>query len=274
MPGPVIWNGHITFGLVSVPVGLIRATQPRTTPFHLVHTAHGCLGRIRYRKHCELDGVEVPEYGIGRGYETPAGSIVPVTDADLDNVPLPTAHAIELLGTLPADKIDPRQVGDSSYYLAPGPAPSAVRPYLLLAEALARRSQVAVVKLALRGDRERLGMLRPLNGTLVVNVLRWADEVRPPSGVAPAPTEVNDDELAQALELIDACSVDTIDDIPSLVDHYAQALASLIKAKTQDRDIHQASPRPSRTQPVDLMAALQESVRTARSRRGEHQDES
>ncbi|MGW0844286.1 Ku protein [Streptomyces sp. NPDC002787] len=134
--------------------------------------------------------------------------------ADLDNVPLPTAHAIELLGTLPADTIDPRQIGESSYYLAVGPAPSAVRPYVLLVEALSRRSQVCVVKLAVKGDRERLGMLRPLNGILVVNVLRWADEVRPPSGVAPAPADVNEAELAQALELIDACSVDTIDDIP------------------------------------------------------------
>lgn len=108
MPGPVISKVHITFGLISIPVGLVKATERGTTPLHLVHTAGGCLGRIRYRKVCELDGQVLAEHQIGRGYETPTG-IVPLTDAELDNLPIATARAIELVAVVPADRIDPRQ---------------------------------------------------------------------------------------------------------------------------------------------------------------------
>ncbi|WP_328980602.1 Ku protein [Streptomyces canus] len=117
----------------------------------------------------------------------PGGRTIPVTDADLDHLPLATAHAIELLGTLPAEAIDPRQIGAAAYYLAAATAPASVRPYVLLVEALARRSQVAIVKFAVRGDRERLGMLRPLHGALVLNAggatksaPRWASRPPPP----------------------------------------------------------------------------------------------
>jgi DNA end-binding protein Ku len=117
MPGPVIWNGHITFGLISVPISLVKATERGTTPLHLVHTADGCLGRIRYRRVCELDEEEVPRQAIGRSYETPMG-LVPLTDADLDNLPIATARAIELVAVVPADRIDLRQIGAAGYYLA------------------------------------------------------------------------------------------------------------------------------------------------------------
>jgi DNA end-binding protein Ku len=145
MPGPVIWNGHITFGLISIPVGLVKATECGTTPLHLVHTADGCLGRIRYRKVCELDGQVLAEHQIGRGYETPTG-IVPLTDADLDNLPIATARAIELVAVVPTERIDPRQIGAGGYYLAADNSPATARPYTLLVRALKRRSQVAIVK--------------------------------------------------------------------------------------------------------------------------------
>ncbi|WBO69047.1 Ku protein [Streptomyces camelliae] len=141
---------------MTVPVSLVSAVKRGGTPLHLVHVAGGCYGRIRYRKVCEIEDREVADQDIGRGYETPA-AIVPVTDADLDHLPLVTAHAIELLGTLPTEAIDPLRVGAASYYLAASTASAAtVRPYVLLVQALARRSQVAIVKYAVRGDRERL----------------------------------------------------------------------------------------------------------------------
>ncbi|MGW3200150.1 non-homologous end joining protein Ku [Streptomyces sp. NPDC001118] len=272
MPGPVIWNGHIVFGLISVPIGLVKATERGTTPLHLVHTAGDCLGRIRYRKVCELDGQTLADHQIGRGYETPSG-IVPVTDADLDNLPIATARAIELVAVVPADRIDPRQIGAAGYYLTADNSPATARPYTLLVRALKRRSRVAIVKYATRGDRERLGMLRPLGDALVLNGLRWSDEVRDVErGIAPAPADVDEDELAAALELADTLSVDELGDVPDLTDHYAQALAELVDAKVHDRQLTQPSGPPQRAQMVDLMAALQQSVRAARASRSEDAD--
>ncbi|MFI2040884.1 Ku protein [Streptomyces bottropensis] len=265
MPGPAVWNGHIVFGLISVPIGLVSATERGTTPLHLVHTADGCLGRIRYRRVCERDDQEVSLGEIGRGYETPAG-LVPLTDADLDNLLIATAHAIELVAFVPADRIDPRQIGAAGYYLAADNSPATARPYALLVRALKRRSKVVILKYAIRGDRERLGMLRPVGDALALNGLRWGDEVRNVErGIAPAPADVDGDELAAALELVDTLSADELDDIP---DHYAQALAELVDAKAHDRELTPSgSPQPP--QLVDLMAALQQSVRAAHVSRGE-----
>jgi DNA end-binding protein Ku len=267
MPGPVIWTGHVVFGLISIPIGLVSATERGTTPLHLVHTAGGCLGRIRYRKVCELDGQPLTEHEIGHGYET-TGGIVPLTDADLDHLPIATTRAISLVAFVPADRIDPRQIGAAGYYLAADKSPATARPYTLLVRSLKRRSQVALVKYAVRGDRERLGMLRPLGDALVLNGLRWNDEVRDTErGIAPVSAAVDEDELTAALDLVDTLSVDELSDIPDLTDHYAQALAALVDAKVHDRQLAQPSEPPR--QLVDLIAALQQSVHAARASRGE-----
>ncbi|MFJ8113397.1 Ku protein [Streptomyces sp. NPDC096132] len=272
MPGPVIWNGHITFGQVSVPIGLVSAVERGTTPLHQVHTAGGCLGRIRDRLVCELDDQEVPLPAIGCGYETPAG-IVPLADADLDSLPIATARAIELVAVVPTDRIDPRQIGAGGYYLAAIDSPSTARPYVLLVSALKRRSRVAIVKYATRGDRERLGMLRPVGDALVLNGLRWSDEIRDlEPGIAPLPADVTEDELAAALELVEVLSTDELDRIPDLTDHYPQAVAELVDAKMHGHGLTQPTEPPEHVQPVDLMAALQWSIRTARASRGEDVD--
>lgn len=268
---PSIWKGHIVFGMVSVPVSMVTAAERSTTPLHLVHTAGGCLGRIRNRKICELEDREISsERDIGRGYETATGGIVPLTDADLDNLPLATAHAIELVAAIPADRIDPRQIGAASYYLAADASPAGARPYVLLVQALARRSQVALVKFAIRGDRERLGMLRPLGDVLILNALRWSDEVRTVErSLTPAPADVDEDELSAAVGLVNALSVGSLDDIPDLVDHYAQALDNLLDAKVHGRGATVPSKHPRPGPLVDLMAALRQSVRDAQASRGE-----
>lgn len=268
-PGPAIWHGHVTFGLISLPVALVSATERHTTPFHLIH-ATDCHGRIRYRKACELDGETVDEHDIGRGYETPAG-VVPLTDADLEHLPITSARTLQLAGFVPADRIDLRQVGAASYYLRPtDTTPATLKPYVLLRDALARTDRVAIVTFAIRGDRERLGILRPLRGGLAVHALLWPDEIRPVDpALVPPPADVDEDELAAALALIDACTVETLDEIPDLVDHYAEALDILIDAKTRHRPTPAGQPRPHEREATDLLATLERSVRAARTARGE-----
>jgi DNA end-binding protein Ku len=96
-----IWNGAISFGLVSIPIKLVNATESHSVSFRQIHTVDG--GRIRYRKVCELEEKEVPASEIGKGYEDADGSIIPITDEDLAALPLPTAKTIEIVAFVPAE---------------------------------------------------------------------------------------------------------------------------------------------------------------------------
>ncbi|MFE5621080.1 Ku protein [Streptomyces virginiae] len=162
-----VWSGAISFGLVTIPIKMVPATESHDISFRQIHTADG--GRIRYRKVCELDGQVLRQDEIVRGYETATGTLIPVTDEDLDNLPLPTAKAIEIVSFVPAASIDPIQIG-ASYYLA-ATETVAAKPYELLRQALERSSKVAVAKFAMR-DRERLGLLRVKGDVIMLHALR------------------------------------------------------------------------------------------------------
>ncbi len=257
-----IWNGAISFGLVSIPIKLVNATESHSISFRQIHSEDG--GRIRYRKVCELEDREVTQAEIGKGYEDADGTIIPITDEDLSHLPLPTAKTIEIVAFVPADRIDPLQM-DAAYYLAAGGAPAA-KPYTLLREALKRSQKVAIAKYALRG-RERLGMLRVVGDAIALHGLLWPDEVRAPEGLAPdTKVTVNDKELDLADALMDTLGEIDLDD---LHDEYREALEEVVAAKAAG-EAPPESPEPARGGKVlDLMAALEKSVRDAKESRGE-----
>ncbi|MCX5176936.1 Ku protein [Streptomyces virginiae] len=258
-----IWNGAISFGLVSIPIKLVNATESHSISFRQIHVNDG--GRVRYRKVCELDGEEVPTAEIGKGYEEADGSIVPITDEDLAQLPLATAKTIEIMSFVPAEEIDPLQM-DAAYYLAANGA-TAAKPYTLLREALKRSRKVAIAKYALRG-RERLGMLRVVDDVIAMHGLLWPDEIRAPEGVAPeADVTVRDAEL----DLADALMA-TLGEVEmaSLHDDYREAVEALIVAKSGGAfEPTEAVVEPAGGQVIDLMAALEKSVRAAKASRGE-----
>ncbi|MEV5959947.1 Ku protein [Streptomyces sp. NPDC051987] len=257
-----IWNGAISFGLVSIPIKLVNATESHSISFRQVHTEDN--GRIRYRKFCELEDREVTQAEIGKGYEDADGTIIPVTDDDLSHLPIPTARTIEIVAFVPADRIDPLQM-DAAYYLAAAGAPAA-KPYTLLREALKRSNKVAIAKYALRG-RERLGMLRVVGDAIAMHGLLWPDEVRAPEGVAPdVDVSVRDKELDLADALMDTLGEV---DLKDLHDEYREALEEVIAAKAAG-ETPPESPEPAKAGKVlDLMAALEKSVRAAKESRGE-----
>lgn len=264
-----IWNGAISFGLVSIPIKLFNATENHAISFRQIHTTDG--GRIRYRKVCELDEQEVQSAEIGKGYEDADGSIIPITDDDLAALPLPTARTIEIVAFVPLASIDPLQM-DQAYYLSANGVPAA-KPYTLLREALSRSRKVAIAKFALRG-RERLGMLRVVGDVIAMHGLLWPDEIRQPEGIAPeGNVTVRDAELDLADTLMDTLGEV---DLNTLHDDYREAVEELIAAKSESGD--SLSPAAeARTggdaQVLDLMAALENSVRAARSSRGESANE-
>ncbi|MEU7023997.1 Ku protein [Streptomyces sp. NPDC046203] len=259
-----IWNGAISFGLVSIPIKLVNATESRSVSFRQIHAADG--GRIRYKKVCELDGEEVVQADIGKAYEDADGTMIPITDEDLAALPLPTAKTIEIVAFVPAGDIDPLQM-DAAYYLSANGVPAA-KPYILLREALKRSEKVAVAKYALRG-RERLGMLRVVDDVIAMHGLLWPDEIRAPEGVAPE-TEVSVREAE--LDLADALMATLGEvDIDSLHDDYREAVEEMIAAKAAGGE-GVAPPEPETPgggKVIDLMAALESSVRAARESRGE-----
>ncbi|MFF4798685.1 Ku protein [Streptomyces sp. NPDC001351] len=259
-----IWNGAISFGLVSIPIKLVNATESRSISFRQIHVEDG--GRIRYRKVCELEDKEVSGAEIGKGYEDADGTIIPITDEDLAHLPLPTAKTIEIVAFVPADSIDPLQM-DAAYYLAAGGAPAA-KPYTLLREALKRSNKVAIAKFALRG-RERLGMLRVVEDAIAMHGLLWPDEVRAPEGVAPdAKVSVNDKELDLADALMDTLGGIELDE---LHDEYREALEEVVAAKAAGEAPPQAPEPATGGKVLDLMAALEKSVKAAKESRGEEQ---
>ncbi|QIQ02695.1 Ku protein [Streptomyces liangshanensis] len=258
-----IWNGAISFGLVSIPIKLVNATENHSISFRQIHKEDG--GRIRYRKVCELEEREVSSAEIGKAYEDSDGSMIPITDEDLASLPLPTAKTIEIVAFVPAASIDPLQM-DASYYLSANGVPAA-KPYTLLREALKRSEKVAIAKYALRG-RERLGMLRVVDDVIAMHGLLWPDEIRAPEGVAPeAPVSVRDAELDLADALMDTLgSVD----LKTLHDDYREAVEELIAAKASGGTVVEQGPAERGGGKVlDLMSALESSVRAAKESRGE-----
>ncbi|MFE4309413.1 Ku protein [Streptomyces sp. NPDC056891] len=263
-----IWNGAISFGLVSIPIKLVNATESRSVSFRQIHIEDG--GRVRYKKVCELDGEEVAQAEIGKAYEDADGTMIPITEEDLAALPLPTAKTIEIVAFVPAGDIDPLQM-DAAYYLSANGVPAA-KPYTLLREALKRSEKVAVAKYALRG-RERLGMLRVVDDVIAMHGLLWPDEIRAPEGVAPEnPVSVRDAEL----DLADALMATLGEvDMSTLHDDYRTAVEEMIAAKAEGGE-GVAPPvtgeEPGGGQVIDLMAALENSVRAAKEARGEQEE--
>nr|WP_239072513.1 Ku protein [Streptomyces bauhiniae] len=240
---------------------MVNATESHAVSFRQVHTEDN--GRIRYRKVCELEDREVTQSEIGKAYEGADGEMIPITEDDLSHLPLPTARTIEIVAFVPADRIDPLQM-DTAYYIAAAGAPAA-KPYTLLREALKRSHKVAIAKFALRG-RERLGMLRVVDDVIVLHGLLWPDEVRAPEGVAPdVDVTVRDQELDLADALMDTLGEVDLDD---LHDEYREAVEEVVAAKAAGETPPKAPAPADGGKVLDLMAALEKSVREARESRG------
>ncbi|MGW3360331.1 non-homologous end joining protein Ku [Streptomyces bungoensis] len=253
----------MSFGLVTVPINVQSATEDHSIHFRQYHVADG--GRVRYRKVCELEDREVPQEEIGKGYELSKTQVIPITDEDLSNLPLPTAKAIEIDAFVPLESIDPIRIAEG-YYLQPA-GQVAAKPYKLRVQALSRSSKVAVAKYAWSG-RERLGLLRVRDEALVLHAMRWEDEIRDPAELLPPPVDVSEEEIEGALALMDTMTVDELVG-EEFQDRYTEAMAQIIEAKREEKPLPEPPEPEQPAQVLDLMAALNASVQQAKHSRGE-----
>jgi DNA end-binding protein Ku len=251
-----IWAGAISFGLVVIPVKLYAATEQRDITFRQVHRADG--GRVQFRRFCTLDGEEIPYSDIAKGYELPTGDMVVLTDDDLAELPLVTAHRIEVLHFAPSNQVEPI-LANKSYYLEP--ESTGTRAYVLFRDALQKSGKVAVAKVALR-QREALAALRVREGVLTLETLLWPDEVRRPEfSFLDEDIEVRSQELKMASSLIETMTEDFEPD--QFRDAYREALEAVVRAKVEGNDVVRPAgieaPEP-KGQPADLTEILRASV--------------
>jgi DNA end-binding protein Ku len=260
-----MWKGAVSFGLVNVPVKMYTATSSHDISFHQVHRADG--GRIRYKRVCDVCGEEVGYDEIAKGYESPEGQLVILTDEDIAELPLSGSREIEVERFVPAEQIDPMLL-EKSYYLEP--EKTGVKPYALLREALRASDRMALVHVAIR-QRSTLAVLRVRDDVIVLQTMLWPDEVRPADFDNLGSTEdLRPQEVAMASSLVDSMTGDY--DADEFEDDYREAVERLVEAKLAGGDARDV-PVPAHEdrgggQVVDLMAALQRSVDAARASRG------
>ncbi len=251
-----IWNGSLSFGLVTIPVKLYSATEDHDISFRQVHAADG--GRIRYQRVCEICGKVIEYRDIAKAYDGPDSGSVIVSDADFASLPADRSREIAVQEFVPADQIDPL-LFDRAYYLEP--AAAAAKAFVLLRRTLQSTDRVAIVRFALR-QRTQLAALRVHGEVLAVQTLRWPDEIRSfevPERVAQA--TVTDRELQMAATLVDSYAADF--DPGEFTDEYQVQLRELLDAKLQGGEGYTAEEPAADgedAEVLDLLAALERSV--------------
>jgi DNA end-binding protein Ku len=260
-----MWKGAVSFGLVTIPIQLYAATENKNVSLHQVHESDGA--RIQYRRFCSAEDKEVPYAEIAKGYELDDGSTVILTNSDLSDLPLSTSRTIDVLEFVDLEAIDPIYF-DKSYYLEPQQA--AVKPYVLLRDALHKSGHVAIAKVALR-QRESLAVLRVYSDVLVLTTTLWPDEVRKPTFdfLHEDAPQVRSQELTMAGSLIDSLT-EPVFEPDKYHDDYRAALESLIEEKVAGKETgtKKTSSRTKRSEAApDLIDVLQASVEAAKRNR-------
>lgn len=261
-----MWSGNVAFGLVHIPIKMYAATEDRDVRFHQVHLADG--GRIKYQRRCQTCDQVVSYSEIGKGFEDETGRRVIVDEEELDALQVEHGRDLEIAEFVPVDQIDPLHF-DRAYYLEP--ATGAAKPYVLLRRALQDTERMAVVIMTMR-KRTRLGVLRVRDDVLVMQTMLWPDEVRVPEfeGIADDDIAVRPQELAMAGSLVESLSTDF--DPTAHTDEYRAAVQDLLERKLAGEDVIMPSTEAAADDSgtvIDLMAALQESVRRTQAARGD-----
>ncbi|MCL4125021.1 UNVERIFIED_CONTAM: hypothetical protein GTU68_035500 [Idotea baltica] len=263
-----IWSGAISFGLITVPVRLYSAVSRKSVRFNQLDQRTG--SRIKRKWVSALDGDEVPNDELVRGYEITSGNYVTVTDEELRSLDPEASRSIDIVEFVDLADVDPLAY-DNAYYLEPDEL--AVKAYKVLLMALEQAGKVAVARIVMR-QKEYLAVVRPTENALVLSTMVYADEVNPVEGIEGlekvAGIEVSDAEIAMAETLISALEADY--EPEKYTDGYRERVLELIQKKSEGEEILIADEAPvaASSEVVDLMAALEASVAAAKQARGRH----
>lgn len=255
-----IWKGAVSFGLVTIPVGLYSATENKTPKFKMLRESDG--SPIKYKRVAETDGKEVEWGEIVKGYEVEKGKYVVFTDEELQAASANGgAKLVDVVQFVDESEIDAIYY-KSSYYLAP--EKTGLKAYRILLEALEEAGRVGICKVALR-EKEHLATLRAKDGVLVLETMFWPDEIRQPAFEELENTvEIRKEEVAMAQMIIDNLTAEF--DPSDWVDVSREAVDELARKKVEGEEIvAPSSPEPTKV--VDLLEALKASVEATKEKR-------
>jgi DNA end-binding protein Ku len=260
------WNGSISFGLVTIPVGLAPATKPSArasdVSFRLLHRE--CGSPIKQKRWCPVHERDVESDELVKGWEIAKGQFVMVEDADLEAIEQrDTSRAIEISRFVELAEVDPVYF-DRTYYLAPAGAEAQRRPYALLHEAMREAGVAGLGRFVLAG-KEKLCLIRPLGEALALETLFVHEDVKDHAEIddAVGGIEVKKPELELAKQII--ASLQGPFEPDELKSEYRESLRELLEAKAAGQEI--TVPEPVELAPVvDLMEALRASVAAAKSK--------
>jgi DNA end-binding protein Ku len=252
-----IWSGTISFGLVSIPVRLYTATQSHDVHFHLLHKRDGV--RLQNVRWCPKDEKAVPWDEVVRGFEYTKGKYVPISEEDLDHLPVKTVHTVDISDFVKIEEVDPIYY-DKAYYLAP--EETGAKAFALLRQALEQTGRAAVAKVAIR-DKENLCIVRPYQDVLSMETMFYANEIRSTKDIVVDAVGVSPREIEMAVSLIENLS-DSFDP-QRYRDEYQVALKTLIDAKVEGAPLPEV-PSERGEKIVDLMEALRASVEATRKK--------
>lgn len=248
-----LWTGSINFGLVNIPVKLYTALKPQQLHFNFLRKDDLCP--IGYKKVCRRTGEEVPREDIVRGYQYQKGDYVVLNEDDFKKAEMEQTYSIRI-----EDFVDEREIdlslAEKPYYLEPEKKFKYV--YALFREALARSGKAGIGKFVLR-EKEHLVLLRERNNCIMINLLRFQNEITSVSGLdLPKKVSVPGNQLELALELIHKLS--TSFDPAKYQDTYTERLKEIVEAKKKGKKIRVTEERPEMTAVPDIVSRLKESL--------------
>ncbi|MEP7009016.1 MAG: Ku protein [Acidobacteriota bacterium] len=253
-----IWNGSLSFGLVNIPVGLYPAESP--DEFDLTLLDRRNLSRVGYKKVNKKTGQPIGEKDLVRGYEISKGKFVVLDEKDFARANPKASQTVEIFGFVGAGDIPPIYF-DKPYFIVPQKA--GVKAYTLLREALLRSERIGLARLVVR-TRQYLAAIYPVEEAIVVNLLRFAHELRDPAAYEfPQRGAVNAKEIQLAERLIEG--MDETWNPKEYKDEYRDDLLALIKKKAKsgkkgEQEEVETAPEEPMAEVVDLMALLKQSL--------------
>lgn len=246
-----VWKGHLTFGLVSLPVKLSAAARTETISFHQLHrTDHS---RVKYKIFCAAEDIELSRSELVKGYEYEKDRYVVLEDEEIKKVAPKSARVMEILEFVKESEVDPIYY-ESSYYMAPEEAGE--KPYSLLFTALKNSGYVAVAKLAMH-NREHIVILRPSGEGITLHTMYYQDEIRKTEAYRTDASLIKEKELELALLLIESLAAPF--DPSKYHDAYRQNIKAMIEAKIAGQEVV-APAEAQQVKVIDIMEALKASL--------------
>jgi len=246
-----VWKGHLTFGLISMPVRMFAAARGERISFNQLHKE--CHSRLKQPLFCPVCNRNVERSEIVKGYEYEKDQYVLFSEEELDKIEPPSARVMEILEFVKLSEMDPLYF-DSSYYLSPEDA--GVKAYQLLMMAMEQSGYATIAKLTMH-QREHIVIVRPGTKGMTLHTMFYSNEIRAAESVPTDKVEVKDQEKKLAQQLIESLAAPF--EPQKYRDEYQENLRAMISAKLQGQQVTEV-PQPHLAPVIDLMEALKKSL--------------